>query len=156
MPPDAAREQGRMQSFVASLLRQEGALVEPIEPEGLEVLAPPQVQNALGIGELTRLGFGVTLPSAAQRVGIEGDWLDRFARLLGPRGRWTQHVLSAPMRTPGEPERVLGHELVLDNATFRLLGVAPAWTRYLVLDFHLLVAGFWRCRSRSTSDRINR
>ena len=30
---------------------------------------------------------------------------------------------------------MLGHELVLDNATFRLLGVAPAWTRYLVLDF---------------------
>ena len=25
---------------------------------------------------------------------------------------------------------------MLDNATFRLLGVAPAWTRYLILDFH--------------------
>jgi hypothetical protein len=135
MPPDAARELGRMQSFVASLLRHEGALVEPIEPEGLEVLAPPQVQNALGIGELSRLGFGLTLPSAAQRVGIEGDWLDRFASLLGPRGRWKRRVLSALARTPGDPERVLGHELVLDNATFRLLGVAPAWTRYLVLDF---------------------
>jgi hypothetical protein len=135
MPPDDTRELGRMQSFVASLLRHEGALVEPIEPEGLEVLAPPQVQHALGIGELSRLGFGLTLPSTAQRVGIEGDWLDRFARLLGPRGRWTQHVLSAPARTPGDPERVLGHELVLDNATFRLLGVAPAWTRYLVMDF---------------------
>ena len=68
--------------------------VEPIEPEGLEVLAPPAVQHALGIGELSRLGFGTTLPSASQRVGIEGDWLDRFARLLGPRGRWTQRVLS--------------------------------------------------------------
>ena len=30
---------------------------------------------------------------------------------------------------------MLGHELVLDNATFRLLGVTPAWTRYLVMDF---------------------
>ena len=135
MPPDAAHEQGRMQGFVASLLRHEGALVETIEPEGLEVLAPSPVRHALGIGELSRLGFGAALPPSAQRVGIEGDWLDRFARLLGPRGRWTRRVLSAPARTPGDPERVLGHELVLDNATFRLLGVTPAWTRYLVLDF---------------------
>jgi hypothetical protein len=71
----------------------------------------------------------------AQRVGIEGDWLNRFASLLGSRGRWTQRVLSGPPRTPGDPEGLLGRELMLDNATFRLLSVTPAWTRYLVLDF---------------------
>ena len=81
------------------------------------------MQRRLGVGELSRLGFGATLPPAAQRVGMEGDWLDRFARLLGPQGRWTRRVLSPTARTPGDPERVLGHELVLDNATFRLLGV---------------------------------
>jgi len=135
MPPDALHEPGRMQGFVASLLRHEGALVEAIEPDGLEILAPSPVQQALGIGELSRLGFGTTLPLAAQRVGIEGDWLDRFARLLGPRGRFTQRVLSVPARAPSEPERVVERELILDNATFRLLGVTPAWTRYLVLDF---------------------
>ena len=135
MPPDASHEPGRMQGFVASLLRHEGALVEAIEPDGLEILAPSPVQQALGIGELSRLGFGTTLPQAAQRVGIEGNWLDRFARLLGPRGRFTQRVLSVPARTPSEPERVVERELILDNATFRLLGVSPAWTRYLVLDF---------------------
>lgn len=141
MPPDAVsyapgrHEQGRMQSFVAALLRQEGALVEAIEPDGLDVLAPPSVQRALGIGELSRLGFGATLPPAAQRVGIEGDWLERCARLLGPQGRVTRYVLSPSARPPGDPERVLERELVLDNATFRLLGVTPAWTRYLLLDF---------------------
>ena len=135
MPPDASHEPGRMQGFVASLLRHEGALVEAIEPDGLEILAPSPVQQALGIGELSRLGFGTTLPQAAQRVGIEGNWLDRFARLLGPRGRFTRRVLSVPARTPSEPERVVERELILDNATFRLLGVSPAWTRYLVLDF---------------------
>ncbi len=124
-----------MQNFVAALLRQQGALVETIEPEGLEVLAPPPVQRALEVPELSRLGFGTTLPPAARRVGIEGDWLDRFGRLLGARGRWTRRVLSAAGRAPGDPERVLGHELVLDNATFRLIGVTPAWARYLVLDF---------------------
>ncbi len=126
-----------MQGFVADLLRHEGALVEAIEPDGLEVLAPSPVRDALGLGELARLGFGGTLPPGAQRVGMEADWLDRFAQVLGPQGRWARRVLSAPSRTPGDPERVLGQELVLDNATFRLLDVSPAWTRYLVLDFRV-------------------
>ncbi len=76
MPP----EMGRMQRFVADLLTQQGALVELIEPEGLEVLASPPVQQALGVNELFRLGFGATLPAGAERVGIESDWLDRFGR----------------------------------------------------------------------------
>jgi len=145
MPPDGGsgapapepHGQGRMQGFVADLLRHEGALVEAVEPEGLEVLAPPPMQQALGLGELSRLGFGGTLPPGAQRVGLEGDWLGRFAQVLGPQGRWTRRVLSAPSRAPGDPEGVLGQELVLDNATFRLLDVSPAWTRYLVLDFRV-------------------
>jgi len=145
MPPDsgsgvpapALREQNRMQGFVVDLLRHEGALVEAVEPEGLEVLAPPPVQQALGLGELSRLGFGGTLPPGAQRVGLEGDWLGRFAQVLGPQGRWTRRILPAPSRAPGDPEGVLGQELVLDNATFRLLDVSPAWTRYLVLDFRV-------------------
>jgi hypothetical protein len=136
MPPDVVSdEQGRMQGFVAALLRHEGALVEEINPEGLEVLAPPPVQHALGIGELTRLGFGTRQPPAALRVGLEGDWLDRFARLLGPQGRFGRRVVSTPARAPGDLEQVLRKDLVLDNATFRLIDVAPRWTRYQVLDF---------------------
>ena len=138
MPPDAASyEQGRMQGFVAALLRHEGALVETIDPEGLEVLAPPSVQHTLGMGELARLGFGTTLPPAAHRVGLEGDWLSRFAQLLGSQGRFGRRVVSSAARSPSDPESVLSHELVLDNATFRLLDVAPVWTRYLVLDFRV-------------------
>ena len=92
-------------------------------------------QRALGLPELCRLGFGVSLPSGARRVGIETEWLDRFDRLLGDRGRWGRLVLRPDIRAPSDPERVLAQELLLDNATFRLLGVGPAWTRYLVLDF---------------------
>src|ERR1700750_2992022 len=44
-------------------------------------------------------------------------------------------VMAADTRAPGDPERALAHELVLDNATFRRQGLAPAWTRYLVMDF---------------------
>jgi hypothetical protein len=139
MPPDplasVAFEPGRMQRFAAAMLREAGALVDPIEPEGLEILAPPDVQRALGVGEFSRLGFGAALPPSAKRVGIEGDWLERFADLLGAQGGFTRRVLATPARAPGDPERILDRLLLLDNATFRLLNVSPAWTRILVLDF---------------------
>jgi hypothetical protein len=135
MLPDTTQQPGRMQNFVAALLRQEGALVEAIEPEALEVLAPPALRDALGIEELAHLAFGATIPEGARRVGIDGDWLRRFSALMGTRGGCTRRVLSAPARPPGDPERLLGHELVLDNATYRLLSVTPAWTRYLLMDF---------------------
>jgi hypothetical protein len=124
-----------MQRFAAMLLSEAGALVEPVEPDGLEVLADPALQHALGVGEMSRFGFGPTLPDGAQRIGIESDWLTRFERLVGERGRYSRNVLhSAPRKMP-EPERLLEQELILGNATFRLLGVAPAWTRYLVATF---------------------
>jgi hypothetical protein len=125
---------GPLQRFVSDLLELEGSVLEPIEPEGLEVLAPPPVQQALGVPEFCRLGFGTTLPEGAQRVGIESDWLDRCARLLGEHGRWSRLVLGNPVRL-SDPESVLAGELSLDNATYRLTGAQPAWTRYLLLDF---------------------
>lgn len=125
---------GPMQRFVADLLEQEGAMVEPIEPDGLEVLAPVPVQQALGVPEFCRLGFGTTLPADAQRVAIESDWLERCGRLLGQRGRWSRRVMGAQVRL-SDPDSVLAGELALDNATYRLLGLQPAWTRYLLLDF---------------------
>jgi len=124
-----------MHRFVADLLAEDGGLVEPLEPDGLEVLAPPPLQQALGVGEFCRFGFGQTLPEGAQRVGIESDWLARFERVVRERGRWSRRVIDpGPRKTP-DAERLLAHELALDNATFRLIDAAPAWTRYLVLDF---------------------
>jgi plasmid maintenance system killer protein len=128
-------EMGRLARFVADLLTDSGALVEPIEPEGLEVLAPPALQRLLERPEFCRMGFGTVLPEGAERVGFETDWLERFATVLGERGRWLRRVVAPQARAPSDPERVLDHELVLDNATFRLLGAAPAWTRCLVLSF---------------------
>jgi hypothetical protein len=136
MPPDPGQSQsGRLADFTAGLLRHQGALVDPIEPDGLEVLATPEVRQALGVDELVRLGFGSRLPQAGTRVGLEGDWLDRFAQLLGPQGRTLRIVRMPTYKPPGDPDRLLSHELVLDNATYRLLGTKPAWTRYLTMDF---------------------
>ena len=124
-----------MQRFVATLLAEDGALVEPLGPDGLDVLAPPPLQLALGVGEFCRFGFGTTLPEGAQRVGIESDWLARFARVVGERGRWNRRVLNPGVRKIPDAEQLLERELTLENATFRLINAAPAWTRYLVLEF---------------------
>jgi len=134
-PTGCGGTEGRMQRFVAALLTAKGALVEAIEPEGLEVLSPGPVQGALDVAEVDRLGFGPVQPPGARRVGLEGDWLDRFGRLLGEQGRSVRRVLAPELRSLGSPERLLEHQLVLDNATYHLLEVEPAWTRYLLLDF---------------------
>lgn len=126
---------GRLQSFAASLLADAGALVEPLAPATLEVLATPAVQEKLGLPELCRLHFGATAPPGALRVGLEADWLDRFARLLGTRGQTAHTVFHPACRPPDDPARLLAQAFVLDNATYRLLDAAPAWTRLLLFEF---------------------
>jgi hypothetical protein len=44
-------------------------------------------------------------------------------------------VLSPDAPTPSDPQRILEHALVVDNASLRLIDVVPAWTRYIILDF---------------------
>jgi hypothetical protein len=124
-----------LQHFVAGLLEQHGALVEPIEPEGIEVLAPAGLQRTLALPELARLGFGATLPNDAQRVALESDWMERLAGLLGEHGRWSRRILDLDVTAPGTPERILQHNLQLTNATYRFRGITAAWTRYWILGF---------------------
>jgi hypothetical protein len=47
---------GALRDFVADMLESEGAAVEPVEPEGLEVLAPEPLRAAMGWPEFARLG----------------------------------------------------------------------------------------------------
>ncbi|WP_158047807.1 hypothetical protein [Skermanella pratensis] len=126
---------GELQRFVADLLEETGAVVEPVEPEGLDVLAPPEVQRTLDVPEAARLGFAGELPPDARRVGLEPDWLDRLGRLLGEHGRHARLVAAPEMPPLNAPERIVEHGLQLQNATWRLIRVSPAWTRYLLLTF---------------------
>ncbi|MEJ7710996.1 MAG: hypothetical protein WKF84_14310 [Pyrinomonadaceae bacterium] len=123
---------GRFRDFAAHLLEHEGALVERIEPEGLEVMAPPHAQQLLRILELERLGFGAELPRGAQRANLESDWLERFGHLLGERGRQARLVLDVPLLSLTSPERVVERGLVLQNAVYKIVSIESAWTRYLI------------------------
>ena len=46
-----------LRDFVAELMESKGAVVEALDPDGLEVLAPAPLQKAMGWPELARLGL---------------------------------------------------------------------------------------------------
>src|SRR4051812_50123729 len=94
---------GELQQFVAELLEEHGAVVEPVEPEGLDVLAPPSVQRALDVPEVARFGFAAELPPDARRVGLEPDWLDPLGRLVGDPCRESRPVPAPGMPPPNAP-----------------------------------------------------
>jgi hypothetical protein len=128
---------GALRDFVADVLEIEGAAVEPVEPDGLDILAPSPLRSAMGWPELARLGFGTALPPGATPVGFEGEWLDRFGALLGDRGRFAERalVLSYPVTPPGDPEHLLDRVFDLPNAVWRCRSAAPAFARCLLLAF---------------------
>jgi hypothetical protein len=128
---------GAFRDFAADMLESEGAAIEPVEHDGLEVMAPAPLRAAMGWPELTRLGFGATLPAGAVPIRLEGDWLDRFGALLGERGRFAERRLADAdnVTPPGDPQRLLDGAFDLPNATWRLHDAKPAWTRCLLLAF---------------------
>jgi hypothetical protein len=127
---------GALRDFVAELMEREGAAVEPLEPDGLEVIAPPEIRAAFGWPELARLGFGVEMPAGARRIGIESEWLDRFGTLLDGHGRRAERQIDYPLpQTLSDPDRVLRHALDLPNGVWRLQKQTSIWTRCLLVAF---------------------
>jgi hypothetical protein len=128
---------GALRDFVADMLESEGAAIEPVESDGLEVIVPGSVRAAMGWPEFARLGFGPTLPAGAMSIGLEGDWLDRFGSLLGERGRFAERqlVVADNVAAPNDPEHLLDRALDLPNAVWRLRDAGPAWTCCMLLAF---------------------
>ncbi|KAF0250299.1 MAG: hypothetical protein FD167_300 [bacterium] len=128
-----------LKAFVKQLTEASGALVEEIEPNGLEIISTQELQQKLKLPELTRLGFALERPKGAERVGLETEWLERLGRLLGQKGQFLRSIVPLSiqtMQTPSNPKRILEHNLTLQNAVYRLVKVSPAWTRYLIFIFH--------------------
>lgn len=125
----------RFRNFAARLLEHEGALVEPLDPQGLEAMLPENLQRGIGAPEFLRLGFAAELPAGAERASLESDWLEKFGRLLDERGRRLKFAASAAVPPLGHVERIVEHKVVLQNAVYRLSRVEQAWTRYLIFIF---------------------
>ena len=126
-----------LRDFVADLLERKGAVVEALDPDALEVLAPAPLQKAMAWPELTRLGFGAERSPGAIPIGLEDDWLDKFGALLADEGRWSEREARPPavVPAPGDPERLLERALDLPNAVWRFQGMTATWTRCLMLTF---------------------
>lgn len=123
----------RLRTFCGDLLRHEGAIIEPIDPYGLEVMLPESARERLGVADdYLRLGFAAEIPDDAERVSLESEWLARFTQLLGQRGRVARFWASADSPVQPKFERMLEHRVVLGNAVYRLRDVRPAWTCYNV------------------------
>jgi len=131
-----------LKELLSRALAAEGALIEPIEPDGLEIMAPPHVQKALALPEWSRVGFGSELPDQAVRVSFESEWAERLEGLLGERGRLAHFLLQErPYPAPRQEfEKSAQRGFVLQNATFRLGPVEEATARYLLLAFRITAA----------------
>lgn len=126
-----------LRAFVADLLAHEGAMVDQVEPDGLDVLAPDSLRERYGWPDLVRFGFGASAAPGTIPIGLENDWLERLGELLGERGRIAERQLVAQKaaQKPGSPERQVEAALELPNAVWRLKGVEPGWCRCLLLAF---------------------
>ena len=121
---------GALRDFVADLLDGEGAAIEPVEPDGLDVLAPEPLRAAMGWPELARLGFGAQLPPEAVGVRLEGDWLDRFGSLL----------MAIMFVLVGWRAAVGGIDMQRNGETSMLLGF-PIWVGYAAMLPGVFLAG---------------
>src|ERR1700692_3429834 len=124
-----------LRDFAADLLELCGAAVVPLESEEADVLAPASVQEAMAWPEIARLSFGAERSEGAIPIGWEGDCLERFERLLGTRGTWTERALAPAPMTLRDHERILDRALELPNAVWRLQSVTSAAARCVLLAF---------------------
>jgi len=125
----------RFRNFAAHLLEHEGALVDSIEPEGLEAMLPDNLQREWRAPEFLRLGFAAELPADAERASLESDWLERFSQLLGLRGQRLRFAVNAELPPLGNIERTVEHNVTLQNAVYRIAQTEAVWTRYLLFIF---------------------
>jgi hypothetical protein len=125
----------RFRDFAAHLLEHEGALVEAIEPAGLEAMLPDNLRREWRAPEFLRLGFAAELPADAERASLESDWLERFSQLIGSRGQRLKFAASAELPPLGNVERMVEHNVALQNAVYRIAQTEQAWTRYLLFLF---------------------
>ena len=126
-----------LRDFVSELLQSEGAIVDVMEPSGLDVMAPEALRTRFGWPDLARLGFGAGAPAGSIPIGLEDDWLDRLGALLGERGRSAVQQIALPEGTapPNNPERLIAGTLELPNAIWRLKAVELGRCNCLLLSF---------------------
>ena len=94
----------QLRDFVAGLMEHRGAVVEAMEADRLEVLAPEPLRQAMGWPELARLGFGARAPSRRDPDRARGRLarpLRRAARRATGAGPSAAALPAAALAAPG-------------------------------------------------------
>ncbi len=121
--------------FTQRILEESGALVDRQNGDTLEALLPSSLRDSLKTDEWARFSFCPPPKSGSHFVGLESDWLDRFSALLADAGRAAQVVLAPDLPKLKSAEKIAKNAAILENATFRLVGVHSTWTRYQIMTF---------------------
>ncbi len=122
-----------LSDWMAGALTAEGAVVEPVDSENLNVLLPQDLRNIFHANEFIRLGFGQNLPDGVKRLTLESDWVDVLGSRLQARSRFLEsHLAPGPCKLP-DPEEVLAKALAFNNATYRFTKMEPGLARYRII-----------------------
>jgi hypothetical protein len=121
-------------AWASDLLIQRGALVEPGGGE-VRALLPPDLAAALEAPEWLSLRFG-----AGPGSDDEGDWLERFGRLLPHEARAAGARVRHPAPVPPlDAAAVLERELVIQNGVCRALDGYQTMARYFFFGFEYAI-----------------
>jgi len=124
-----------LKSFFSRMLTAKDAIVEPIEPDGINLLLPRSLQQSLKLPEFCRLGFGPITPDNAEKVTLNTDYLECAGEILGNDGRFLSLSYNgqSSYKWPSNPDLLLQKNMGLTNAAYRLKDTKKTTTSYLLL-----------------------
>lgn len=126
-----------LRDLVEKTLERRGCLVEVRDPRCVQVLFPPELRERLAVGEMEILCFDGAETAGGIGIHYGSDFLKKLAPLVAERGRFTVRIEETRAVFPRDPERVLAHNLALQNGIYRFKDLSVRWFSYLVVNFRV-------------------
>ncbi len=122
----------RLRKLVLCFVNHKGGAAEPTEGEGLRVLLPPELAEALGVSEESVLG-GTEIP-----LVYGSPVLDRIIRQVTSHVPVVYALIQPPYLKKAGFGQILSRDISFPNARVMITGTAEARTTYMVLTVHYL------------------
>lgn len=127
-----------LRSFLTQLLSRHDCLVEEAGDDGLRVLFPDAVQEALHVGELEIFNMPRGDGKSLSLVHGGRDFIEALEPLAFAAGLFSAVAFPGPSFPVKDPEGFLVSHLTIQNGVFRLKGVQPGMCSYLVVHFRIV------------------
>lgn len=116
----------QIQGFTRDLLSHYGALVGAAGDDALDVVAGPDLQARIDLGDYQRLIFSPDAAVPGQFVDYDSPLLEQMGRLVDITGRLAFVRGPAPSPKAVDAEREIARALSLQNGVFRVQGMVAA------------------------------